>query len=94
MTQIKLLHLGTTCYSLKLGKSDSYSILFDKMKVPNAISYQIHLSSLIDGQVQSHNNRHILLLVNLNCSHLTLQIYTAATLQIYTAAVSPLPRPP
>ena len=47
---------------------------------------QIHLSSLIHGQVQSHNNRHILPLVNLNCSHLTLQIYTAA--------VSPLPRPP
>ena len=41
-------------------------------------SNKIHLSSLIHGQVQSHIIGHILLLVNLNYSHLTLQIYTAA----------------
>ena len=35
VTLFKLLHHGQTRYSGKLGKSDSYCILFDKIKVPS-----------------------------------------------------------
>ena len=35
VTLFKLLHHGLTRYSSKLGKSDSYCILFDEIKVPN-----------------------------------------------------------
>ena len=35
VTLFKLLHHGLTRYSGKLGKSDSYCILFDKIKVPS-----------------------------------------------------------
>ena len=76
VTLIKLLHLDLIRYSIKLGKSDSKSILFDESKVPNAMSNQIHLSSFICGQVQSRNNRYIIIgelkllssnLANLHC---------------------------
>ena len=35
VTLFKLLHHGFTRYSGQLGKSDSYCILFDEIKVPN-----------------------------------------------------------
>ena len=35
VTLFKLLHHGLTRHSGKLGKSDSYCILFDKIKVPS-----------------------------------------------------------
>ena len=80
MTQIKLLHLGLTRYSVKLGKSDSYSILFDETKVSNAKSN----SPLLPHPWTRTELQHWAYII-----FGKLIIYSRLTLQIYPAVISP-----